>query len=432
VARIGARPRVYVWLAVAAILLIATAVVDSVGASSPTDSRKPGLIAAGLGLPSAHRARVRWIASWNASPQPPTFRVPFANGFEDQTVRNIVFTSAAGSLVRVRFSNAYGRQPLDIGRAVLGKAQHGAATPSRSSERLTFAGRRSVLIPAGGSVYSDPVRLRVRRFERLAISVFIPRGTGPPTNHLTAKQTNYVAPGDQALAASSAPFRFRTRSWYFVSGLDVRSPSPRAGTLVAFGDSITDGVGSRVNDDARWPNDLARRIDAVRGAKLSVVDAGIAGNQLLSGTRCCGESGLARFGRDVLSVPSVTEVIVLEGVNDIGAGNVSAARIIAGYRRLISLAHAARIKIFGATLTPFKGAGYWTPSGEAKRELVNAWIRHSGAFDGVIDFARAVADPEDPQMLDPAFNSGDHLHPNDAGYRAMANAINLKMVLPRH
>jgi lysophospholipase L1-like esterase len=273
----------------------------------------------------------------------------------------------------------------------------------------------------------------VRRFERLAISVFIPRGTGPPTDHLTAKQTNYVAPGDQALDPRSAPFRFRTRSWYFVSGLDVRSPSPRAGTLVAFGDSITDGVGSRVNDDARWPNDLARRIDAGAGAKLSVVDAGIAGNQLLSWTRCCGESGLARFGTDVLSVPSVTEVIVLEGVNDIGAGrNASAARIIAGYRRLIARAHAAGIKIFGATLTPFKGAGYWTPSGEAKRESVNAWIRHSGAFDGVIDFARAVADPKDPQILDPAYNSGDHLHPNDAGYRAMADAINLKLLLRRH
>src|SRR5262249_27048095 len=231
---------------------------------------------------------------------------------------------------------------------------------------------------------------------------------------------------------SGVPFRFQTRSWYFVSRVDVWSSAPNAGTLVAFGDSITNGAGSRVNADARWPNDLARRVDSLHRATLSVVDAGVSGNQLLSWTRCCGESGLARFGRDVLSVPSVTEVIVLEGVNDIGAGrNVSAKRIIAAYRHLIARAHAAGIKIFGGTLTPFRGASYWTPTGETKREAVNAWIRHSGAFDGVIDFAKAVADPKDPVILKPNYNSGGPLHPNDAGYQAMANSINLNMLLAR-
>ena len=163
---------------------------------------------------------------------------------------------------------------------------------------------------------------------------------------------------------------------------------------------------------------------------MSIVDAGISGNQLLSWTRCCGESGLARFRRDVLSLPSVTEVIVLEGVNDIGAGrNVSAGHIIAGNRRLIAQARAAGLKILGGTLTPFGGAGDWTQTGEAKRDAVNAWIRHSGAFDGVIDFA-AVADPSNPEILNPTYDSGDHLHPNDAGYQAMANSINLTMLLP--
>ena len=342
-----------------------------------------------------------------------------------------MFTSAAGSRARVRFSNAFGLQPLDIGSVALGRAQDGPAVAPRWNMPLTFAGRRSVVVPPGGAVVSDPVHLRVRRLERLAVSVFLPHPTGAPSDHLTAKQTNYVAAGDRVFDRTAAAFGIQTPSWYFVTGIDVWSSAPDAGTLVAFGDSITDGVGSRADVNRRWPNDLARRIHSLRGASLSIVDAGISGNQLLSWTRCCGESGLARFRRDVLSLPAVTEVIVLEGVNDIGAGkNVSAEQIIAGYRRLIAQARAAGLKIFGGTLTPFRGAGYWTPTGEAKREAVNAWIRHSGAFDGVIDFAKAVADPTNPEILNPAFDSGDHLHPNDAGYQAMANSINLTMLLP--
>jgi lysophospholipase L1-like esterase len=348
-------------------------------------------------------------------------------------VRNIVFTSAAGSMARVRFSNAFGQRPLDIARAALAEAQDGAAVAPRSNLPLTFAGHPSVVIPPGASVVSDRVRLRVRRLERLAVSVFLPHATGAPTDHRTAKQTNYVAASDHAVDNTAGAFTIQTPSWYFVTSVDVWSSGPDAGTLVAFGDSITDGAGSRVDANARWPNDLARRLDSMRGATVSTVDAGISGNQLLNRSRCCGASGLARFGRDVLSLPSVTAVIVLEGVNDIGARrNVSTEEIIAGYRRLIALGHAAGLKLFGGTLTPFKGARYWTRTGEAKREAVNAWIRHSRAFDGVIDFAATVADPTDPDILSPAYDSGDHLHPNDAGYQAMASSIKLTMLVPTH
>ena len=230
----------------------------------------------------------------------------------------------------------------------------------------------------------------------------------------------------------------QTPSWYYLSGLVVRSPGA-AGTVVAFGDSITDGVQSTVGANVRWPNDLARRLDAQRGPGLSVADEGIGGNRVLIGSRCCGASAEARFARDALDQPGVRDIIVLEGINDIGFGagppnagpDVSAARIIAGYEQLIAQAHARGLRIFGATLLPFQGAGYYTAAGEATREAVNTWIRTSGAFDGVIDFDAVMRDPADPLRLNPAYDSGDHLHPDDAGYQAMADAINLEMLLPQ-
>ena len=345
-------------------------------------------------------------------------------------MRNVVFTSAAGGMARVQFSNVFGHRWLEIGRAAIGQESAGAAVVAGSAVPLTFSGRPSVLIPPGRSLVSDPVRLSVDPLEQIVISVYLPRATGAPTDHATASQINYVAAGDHVFDAAPDAFTTETPSWYFVTGVDVLTSDRDHGTVVAFGDSITDGARSLLNANARWPNDLARRLDSRRGATLSVVDAGIAGNQVLSRTRCCGTSGLARFARDALSQPSATAVILLEGVNDIGAGkDVSAAEIIAGYRRLIARSHAAGLKIFGATLTPFQGALYWTPAGEAKRDAVNAWIRHSGAFDGVIDFASAVADQQDPARFRPEYDSGDHLHPNDAGYRAMADVVNLSMLL---
>jgi len=268
--------------------------------------------------------------------------------------------------------------------------------------------------------------------------VYLPGRAGRATLHSWAQQVNWVSTvGDHAAEAGSDAFTAAIRSWYYLSGLLVRS-SAAAGTVVAIGDSITDGVQSTIGGDNRWPNDLARRLDQLAGPTMAVTDAGIGGNRVLTGSRPWGASALARFARDALDQPGVRDIIVLEGINDIGmsAGppnsgtEVSAAQLIAGYEQLIARAHARNLRIFGATLLPFEGAGDYTPAGEATREAVNTWIRTSRAFDGVVDFDTAMRDPADPLRLNPAYDSGDHLHPNDAGYQAMADAVNLTMLLP--
>jgi lysophospholipase L1-like esterase len=364
---------------------------------------------------------------------------PFAGGFHDQTIRNVVYTSAGGVVVRVRLDNTFGGRALDVARAAIAVSGPGAAVVPGTSVPLSFAGRRSTVIPSGAQTFSDPVHLEVRPLERLAVSLFLPRATGAPTEHDYAHESNYLAAGDTVLAGRAAGWGSPLDTWYFVSGLDVWSSDQ--GAVVALGDSITTGGGSMTGANASWPADLARRLAALPGATLSVVDAAIDGNRLLlSPTSCCGPSAVARFQRDVVRQSGMAEVLVLEGIDDITSNrstnplavphvNVSAREIIAAYQQLTSRAHAAGLKIFGSTLTPFAGSRYWTPTGEAKREAVNAWIRSSGAFDGVIDFARVLADPNDPVRLNPRFDAGDHEHPNDAGYQAMADAINLTMLL---
>jgi lysophospholipase L1-like esterase len=370
----------------------------------------------------------RWLASWSASPEPPVPLSAFPGGFQDQTVRNIIFTSAGGPLARIRFDNTFGTHPLQIGAATIAVAGKGGTVVRGTSVELTFAGRRSTVIPAGAQAFSDPARMTVRPLELLAVSVFLPQATGPPTVHSDAQRINYVAAGNHVFAPAGTRFKGLLDSWYLVSGLDVRAPGRALGAVVALGDSITNGVGSGAGSDGSWPDDLARRLNARAGPTLSVVDAGIDGNHLLNPSHCCGPSGLERFNRDVLGQSGVREVIVLEGINDIGSG-VSVQQITAGYQQLISRAHAAGLKIFGATLMPFAGSKYWRPTAQAERAAVNAWIRTRGRFDGVIDFARAVADPRHPERLNPRYDWGDHLHPNGPGYKAMANAVNLAMLL---
>jgi lysophospholipase L1-like esterase len=299
-----------------------------------------------------------------------------------------------------------------------------------------------VTIPVGAEVYSDPVALTVGAEQNLAVSLFVPGRSGPATWHAVGAQTNYVStPGNHAADPAGGAFATQVTSWFWLDGVDVLAPAQDR-AVVTLGDSITDGVGSTVNANDRWPDFLARRLLAAPAThRVSVLDEGISGNRVLHNAPCCGVSALARLHRDVLAQDGVRWVILLEGINDIGFSgltgpetaphtNVSAAQIIAGYQQIIAEAHAKELKLYGATLTPFKGTifpGYYTAAGEQKREAVNRWIRTSGAFDAVIDFDKAIRDPSDPLRILPADDSGDHLHPNDAGYAAMADAIDLAL-----
>jgi lysophospholipase L1-like esterase len=383
----------------------------------------------------------RWVTSWSASPQIATPGTLAAAGFDNQTVRNVVFASAGGDSVRLVLTNAFGATPLRIGHVTVAVAGTGAAVVPGTIRRVTFGGSASLQIPPGAQALSDPVSMRVRPLQDLSVSVYLPGKTGAATFHSDAQQVNWISrTGDHAGDQGAGAFITQSQSWYYVSDVIVRS-SRASGTVVAFGDSITDGFRSTVGANARWPNDLARRLDALHGRTLSVADEGISGNRVLNDSLCCGVNAVARFERDALDQPGVRDIIVLEGINDFGFSavppnplidpvtDVSAAQVIAGYEQLIAQAHARGVKIFGATLLPFKGASYYTARGEAKREAVNAWIRTSGAFDGVIDFDKLMRDPRDPLLLNPAYDSGDHLHPNDTGYQVMANAISLTMLL---
>src|SRR5271165_871884 len=378
-----------------------------------------------------HGSAGDWVTSWSASPQVATADTLAAAGFDNQTVRDIIFTSVGGDPIRLELTNVFGASPLRVGHVTVAEADSGAAVLPGTIHPVTYRGSASFQIPAGAQILSDPVAMRVSPLQDLAVSVYLPGETAAATCHADAQQVNWVsAAGDHAGDSDAGAFTTPTLSWYYVSALFVQAPGAD-GTVVALGDSITDGVGSTTGANARWPNDLARRLDALGSPMLSVADEGIGGNRVLIGARCCGASAEARFGRDALDQPGVRDVIVLEGINDIGFsaaaldGGVSAAQIIAGYQQLIAQAHARGLRIFGATLLPFQGAGYYTAAGEATREAVNTWIRTSRAFDGVIDFDAVMRDPAHPLMLNPAYNSGDHLHPNDAGYQAMADAIKI-------
>lgn len=362
-------------------------------------------------------------------------------GFENETLREIVYPHFGGSQVRVRLANTFGDQPLRIGQTNLAFQAEAAAVVAQSNRQLTFGGQAEVVIPAGAQVVSDSVDMQIDAGRTLAISLYLPDATGPVTWHSTARQTLYLAEGNEAAEPSGANFEAHSEipSWYLLGGVEVAATSPEQAAIVTFGDSITDGTNSSQDWNNRWPDFLARRLVAQPDNKLSVLDEGIGGNRVLTDVPTH-VNALARLDRDVLSQNGVKYVVLLEGINDIGQtclgnANASTEDLVAGYRQIIAQVRMRGLKIFGATLTPFEGAtpanpGYFCPEGEAKRQALNAFIRTSGEFDGVIDFDLATRDPDNPSVYLPAYDSGDHLHPNDAGYEAMANAIDLSLFTP--
>jgi len=388
----------------------------------------------------------RWITSWMASPQPAwgaEFILPMGvpAQVENASIREVVQLSAGGKSLRVVLSNRYGTAPLDIGEVHLAASANGADTVAGSGHVVTFGGKRAVRVPAGASALGDPVAINVPPLSRMAVTVYLPRATALRTFHWGSQQTSFIAAGN-VTAAQGLPRATAFHGRALVSAVQVDALAGSKG-VIALGDSITDGNGSSPDRNRRWPDYLARRMT---DKGVAVANAGISGARLLSDGM--GVAARARFDDDVLNQPGVASVVVALGVNDICWPGTpfapkeslpTAAQMIAGYKELIAAAHARHVRIIGATITPFQGALpgtpfaglYDTPAKEAIRQQVNRWIRDSHAFDATVDFDAVLRDPHEPARLLAQFDSGDHLHPGDAGYAAMADALDAGILFGR-
>jgi lysophospholipase L1-like esterase len=406
---------------------VAAAPTPPTPAASPAASPAPAP-ATGPEQPAPVTAAPAQLAP-GAFPRPPQI----VYGTADITVREIVHISIGGPQVRVIFTNEFGTEPLIIGAANVGVSQGDSTINLVSSAGLTFSGRTMVTIPPGALMVSDPATVNVPAGCDLAVSFFLPEQT---ITHLSvhggADQTSYTAPGN-VVGAKTLESPGEIRNWPFVKGVDVKVPA-RAGAVVAFGDSITDGAYAAPNQNARWPDELARRLLAnPKTAGIGVLNEGIGGNRILHDTT--GPSALARFDRDVIAQAGVKYVIILEAINDIGHAYttvrpydvVSADDLITGYTQMTERAHTHGIKVYFGTLTPYTGAGYMSPAGEEVRQALNQWIRTTHNIDGFIDFDKATQDPANPAVFLPAYDHGDHLHPSDPGYKAMGDAIDLSL-----
>ena len=378
-----------------------------------------------------------WTASWAASPQRPSagFGPNWSEeGFSDQTVRQVVRLTVGGSAVRIHLSNRYGASPLKVTGATIARAGAGASIVPATTTRLKVHDRTAFEIPTGADVVTDAASFRVKAAESVTVSLYLKDTTGPATFHSQAWTNTYRAQGNHQTDTGAAAYTASTKSWYFLSGIDTVAQGKRD-LVVAFGDSITDGFASTAGANHRYPDRLADRLHAA-GRDTAVVNQGIGGNLVVNDSAWYGERSTNRFDRDVLQQAGVRTVILLEGVNDIGfsevdqptykpAADVSAAQIVTGYRTLIREAHAHGVRVVGATLLPLGGSDHYTARSGAKQDAINHWIRTSGEFDAFVDFDRALADPKDPDRINPRYDSGDHLHPNNLGYKLMADTISL-------
>jgi lysophospholipase L1-like esterase len=375
----------------------------------------------------------QWVGTWASAPLLDAHAKPadqlLAPGTTGVTLREVVHVSIGGEMVRVRFSNLYGTDPLVIGAAQIAQTLKGAAVVVGSGKPLTFHGQPSVSIPPGALVVSDGIPFKFAPLSDLTVSFYLPSPSGPITEHQLGNATSYHAPGNVA-ARDTLETPSTLTSWEYLNGIDTLA-SADAGAVITIGDSITDGAKSTIDTNQRWPDELARRLQAdPKYRHLAVLNEAISGNKiLLDGA---GPNALARFDRDVIAQSGAKYLLILEGINDIGRlhtvpGGVTAADLIFALNQMIMRAHAHGIAVIGCTLTPYHGAAYYTENGEAIRKAVNDWIRTSGAFDGFVDLEAAVRDPDHPDTFLPADDPGDHLHPNDAGYKVMGDAIDLKL-----
>lgn len=382
--------------------------------SSPASAAPPG-----------HPHKSSWTGTWEAAASGAAAELP------GQSVRNVIHTSVSGRAVRIRVSNRLGTAPLGLGAVTVALQQTSApkspAAVSGSVRTVTFHGSAATEVPAGRDAVSDPVPLRVAADANLLVSLYTPGDSGPATYHRSGLQTSFLAPdGDHTADRDGGAYTKTTSSWYYLTGVDVLG-APAAGSVVTLGDSITDGSGSTPSANHRWPDRLAARLrELPPPERLGVLNAGIAGNRvLLDGT---GPSALSRLDADVLSRSGVRALVVMEGINDIkGSPNqTDPAAFAAAYREIVSRAHARGIRVVGGTITPYGGNGGWTTAREAVRQSVNDLIRHGGVFDAVVDFDAVVRDPAAPDRILPDYDSGDHLHFDDAGLQAMADAVDLR------
>jgi lysophospholipase L1-like esterase len=377
-------------------------------------------------------ASPHWVGSWSAAPM----GLPNADKLytSDTTFRSTVHLSLGGPVIRLIFTNEAGILPLTLGAISVAKTESASSGRIKTDTSLPvlFNGKPDITIPPRAVAMSDPIEMPVAPLSDITVTYFVPGQTIPfLTQHTAAMATNYSAPGNQ-LTAPSLKQSEPLPHWRFLRGVDVAAPDD-AGAIVTLGDSITNGAQSTPNDNARWPDVLARRLQADKSlSHLAVLNEGIGGNRILHND--VGPSALVRFDRDVFSQRGVRYLIILEGVNDIGYGKarnpnerVTADDLIAGLLQMIERAHAHGIKVIGATITPYEGARYSSPEGEQTRESVNKFIRTSGRFDGVVDFEKVLADPNHPNAINPKFNHTDGLHPNDDGYEAMGKAIDLAL-----
>ena len=417
------------------------------------------LLAAALGLPAAcvgaaeNSFAQNWVATWttaNTDPANSLIQSIAKTNHEvyevgNQTIREMVRTTVGGRAIRIRLSNAYGTEPVTMDAVYAGLQKEGATLQPGSNHAVTFSGKSSITLREGGDALSDEIPLTVTPQQNIAISLYASKPTGPATGHRYSLQTNYLSEsGNFAAEENSQQFTKPVGAWFFLAEVDVLAAKNVGGAIVALGDSITDGASTKSDTYMRWTDVLARRFSENKRSSrtFSVLNAGIGGNRVLSSSPCFGENALARLDRDVFSHAGVRYVILFEGTNDIGQPDtkapplwapclalkhVSADEIIAGYQQIIAQVHAHHLKIFGATIMPFQGFNGWTEAGEATRVAANNWIRNSHAFDGVIDFDAALANPADHSKFAEQYDSGDHLHPNPAGHEAMARAIDLAL-----